>query len=344
MPTTAIEKGTSALAESEAFFAFAGPFLERLDGHFGDMRDEFEPELRPLVDYALSHSGKRLRPLALFLTGAAADGSVSETLVRAAAVVELVHLATLVHDDILDGADLRHKHPTVSRRYGVSAAVLLGDALFAQSLQLASRFPTTEVCRIVSEATRKVCAGEIEQSLDAPGSLAFDRERYFRIIERKTAVLFEASCRLGALLGSPGPELAAAAGDFGRHLGLAYQIYDDLVDAIGTEETIGKTLGTDFESGKGTLPYLLLLEELPDSERAALARHLRADGIQGGAEAGRLIREKGVVDRVAAVFNDQMDRARDAAGRFDADNGGDRLREMARFVEQRFRLLLEEAP
>jgi geranylgeranyl pyrophosphate synthase len=166
MAPTATAHRERGVDPAEPFFSAAAPFLDRLALFFEEQKEEFEPELSGLVDYALSHSGKRLRPIALFLTGSGPDGEFTEEMVRAAAVVELVHLATLVHDDILDGADVRHEHETVSRRHGVSAAVLLGDALFAQSLQLASRFPTTEVCRQVSEATRKICAGEIEQTLD----------------------------------------------------------------------------------------------------------------------------------------------------------------------------------
>ncbi len=341
MPLTVPEKEVPPAA-AEVFFAVGGPFLDRLDEFFDDLKNEFEPELRELVDYALSHSGKRLRPLALFLTGARADGSFDESLVRAAAVVELVHLATLVHDDILDEADLRHDQPTVSRRFGVAPAVLLGDALFAQSLQLASRFPTTEICRLVSEATRKICAGEIEQSLDPRGTHN-DLERYFRIIERKTAVLFDASCRLGALLGEPGPKLAEAAGEFGRHLGLAYQIYDDLVDVIGREEAIGKTLGTDFASGKGTLPFLLLKEELQGNERAVLQKRLEGDGDHGWAEIQRLIIEKKVVSRVAEAFANEMDQAKRAASFFKPEAGGARMRDLVGFVEDRFEKLLSES-
>ncbi len=341
MPSTATENEPPLIAETEAFFSTAGPFLSRLEVFLRDIRNDFEMELQDLVDYALAHGGKRLRPLALFLTGAGRNGSFDESLVRAAAVVELVHLATLVHDDILDGADLRHDHPTVSQNFGTSAAVLLGDALFAQSLQLASRFPTTEVCRVVSEATRKVCAGEIEQSLDPRGS-GNDFARYFRIIERKTAVLFAASCRLGALLGAPGPDLGDSAAEFGRHLGIAYQIYDDLVDVIGREERIGKTLGTDLASGKGTLPFLLLFEGLNGSARADLEDRLRETGLNGNADVGRMMDDYGVVPRVADIFNVQTNKAREASAHFPDECGGERLRDLVSFVELRFEGLVGE--
>jgi octaprenyl-diphosphate synthase len=288
----------------------------------------------------MEHSGKRLRPISLYLTGASADRKSNQNMVRAAAVDEMVHLATLVHDDILDGADLRHKQETVSRKYGVAAAVLLGDALFAQALQLASGFETTEVCRLVSEATRKICAGEIEQTLDgkAPDD---DIQRYFRIIERKTAVLFEVSCRLGALLGAPGPGMAKIAGEFGSYIGIAYQIYDDLVDVIGSEKTIGKTLGTDFASGKRTLPFLLLFEELETAERQGLLSSFAGDAeAPDGIDIGQLMIEKGIVSRVGEFFAAVIGKAKAAAKILANEHGGEGLYDLASFIEDRFAGLL----
>jgi octaprenyl-diphosphate synthase len=190
-------------------------------------------------------------------------------LVHAAAVVELVHLATLVHDDIMDSADLRRGRGTAMRRYGPEAAVLLGDALFAHALNLAAQFPTPEVCLTVSDSTRKVCTGEIMQTLRRR-TLDVTRADYDRVIELKTAELFRVSCLLGARLAGYPPAFAAAAAEFGRQLGIAYQIYDDLADYFGDETRIGKTLGTDLRSGKLTLPLLLLRERLPPGGRAVL--------------------------------------------------------------------------
>ncbi len=321
------------------FFRAASPFLDRLDLFFRDLQGDFEPELRELVEFALAHSGKRLRPIALYLTANSGGGVITDSLIRAAAVVEMVHLATLVHDDILDEADLRHKQETVARKYGVSAAVLLGDALFAQSLQLASQFETTEVCRLVSEATRKICAGEIEQSLDG-GRLHCDIDRYYRIIERKTAVLFEVSCRLGAFLGQTGPVRSAAAGDFGRHLGIAYQIYDDLADVIGSETSIGKTLGTDFSSGKSTLPLVFLFEASDDRERDRLSECFRNNGSGDWEQVRKAILDQGVVSRVAEAFYAEMEKARAAAARFAGTDGY--LGDLSSFVEGRFGRLVED--
>jgi octaprenyl-diphosphate synthase len=324
---------------AERFFARAAPFLERLDRFLTSQKDEFEVELRDLVEYALEHSGKRLRPIALFLAGADRDGNSNEEMVRAAAVVELVHLATLVHDDILDEAEVRHKKETVSRKFGVSAAVLLGDALFAQALQLASGFRTTEVCRLVSEATRMICAGEIEQTLN--GHFGGDEiERYFRIIGRKTAVLFEVSCRLGALLGDPGAEKASVAGDFGRHIGLAYQIYDDLVDVLGSESIIGKTLGTDVASGKKTLPLVLLAEKLRTGPRDDQSARMDLASHSDFSEVERMIRSDGIVEQVSRFFDSEIKKAQAAAVSLSQKGSGDGLLDLAFFVGDRFSSLV----
>ena len=250
-------------------FARLKPQMRTLDVYLRGEVAAFEPEIREMADYCIDTSGKRIRPALVFLSGWNGSDQPSPELVRVAAVVELVHLATLVHDDIMDGADMRRSRRTAARQYGPEAAVLLGDALFAHALHLASQFPTTEVCHAVSDSTRKVCAGEIVQTLRR-GTTNITREDYFRVIDLKTAELFRISCFLGGKLGGFPEQFVEAASHFGRHLGIAYQIYDDLADFFGQEKSIGKTLGTDLQSGKVTLPLLVLLDRLAAEERAVL--------------------------------------------------------------------------
>src|SRR5690606_26504005 len=158
---------------------------------------------------------------------------------------ETVHLATLVHDDIMDEAEIRRNRATVARKYSNATAVLLGDALFSHAVFLATQFPTNEVCRCVAESTRKVCTGEILQTLQR-GDPELSMETYLRVIDLKTAELFRAACHLGARLAGFDDDYVEASGAFGRHLGIAYQIYDDLTDLFGSQDKIGKTLGTDI--------------------------------------------------------------------------------------------------
>ncbi|MGA0134152.1 MAG: polyprenyl synthetase family protein [Opitutales bacterium] len=237
------------------------PLHAGLEAHFSaleaflkEQESAFEPEVRPMVREALAHPGKRLRPLLAF--GAGAGGPPTMALVRGAAIVELVHLATLVHDDVLDGADRRHGADTPNRTHGAHAAVLFGDALFAHALVLAAEHTTPELCRIVARASREVCSGEVCQTFSR-GDDALSAEAYRRQIQLKTAELFEAACRLGSLLAGRPSEHVESCARFGRHLGIAYQIYDDLADLIQEESKAGKTLGTDVASGKLTLPMIL---------------------------------------------------------------------------------------
>jgi len=257
-------------------FALLTPHMAELDRFLRGQMTSFEPEIRGMADYCIDTSGKRIRPALVFLSGWRGPGAVTPDLVRVAAVVELVHLATLVHDDIMDEADVRRSRRTAAREFGPTAAVLLGDALFAHALHLATQFPTTEICAAVSDSTRKVCAGEIVQTLRR-GSTNVTRADYQRIVDLKTAELFRVSCFLGARLAGFEGGYVEAVSRFGRHLGIAYQIYDDLLDFFGEETRVGKTLGTDLASGKLTLPLLILLERLSADERTTLTAELAGE-------------------------------------------------------------------
>ena len=296
-------------------FRRVGPQMEALDRFVRAQVADFEPEIREMAAHFLDSAGKRLRPALVFVAGWRGDGVVPDPLVRAAGVVEMVHLATLVHDDIMDGAALRRNRPTAAHRYGPDAAVLLGDALFAQALHIASQFPTTEVCLLVSASTRRVCSGEIMQTLHRR-DLAVSRADYDRVIDLKTAELFRVSCELGARLAGYAPDFAAAAAAFGRHLGIAYQMYDDLVDFLGDERSIGKTLGTDLASGKLTLPLMLLLERLSAAERAELVAALQGGRPLPLAASVERMRALGIGDGVAAEVRAEIARARAALAPF----------------------------
>lgn len=276
------------------------PYLSGLTAFLGSQVEVFEDDVRELVNYCLRYQGKRLRPMLLFYSGWGAKQQADrDNLIKAAAVVELVHLATLVHDDILDDATIRHNSDTISARWGAHTAVLLGDAIFAHSLNLAASFPTVDVCREVSRSTRLVCSGEIRQTFER-GNANLSVKEYYRVIDYKTAELFRVSCLLGARLGGYEETFAQAAAQFGRSLGIAYQIFDDVADFLGDEDKIGKTLGTDFASGKYTLPLLLHLAALPQVDALALVEKLNS----GGNDAKALIalvadlRAGGIFERV----------------------------------------------
>lgn len=293
-----------------AVFQRLGPQMAALDRFMREQVAQFEPEIRDMAAYCLETSGKRLRPTLVFIAGWQGEAVVSDPLVRAAGVVEMVHLATLVHDDIMDRAELRRSRSTATREFGPDAAVLIGDALFSQALHVAAQFPTTDVCRMVSESTRKVCSGEIMQTLHRR-DMGVTMADYYRVIDLKTAELFRVSCHLGAKLAGYPEEFVRAANDFGRHLGIAYQIYDDLVDFLGEEKNIGKTLGTDLASGKLTLPLMRLLEKLPAEERVEIVSSMQQGRpLPLGVNVARM-RSLGIGVEVAQAVDEELQRAAD---------------------------------
>ncbi len=244
------------------------PFLRAVTQQLTRQAHEFAPQIGPYADHALNNGGKHLRPTLVALA-AGCFGKPNESHVTAAVIIEMIHLATLVHDDVMDEAEIRRGSPTVAAKWGNEIAVLFGDCLFAQALKLASNYPTTEVCRAVSLATNTVCSGEILQTQQRR-NFAAARKDYFRVIEMKTGELFTLSCDLAAFLSAAQPEQRAALKEFGAAVGTAYQIYDDCVDLFGTEADAGKSLGTDLAKGKLTWPLLLAWERASSTDRAAL--------------------------------------------------------------------------
>lgn len=313
-------------------FQSVAPQLAALDRFMREQAEQFEPEIRDMAAYCLESSGKRLRPTLVFFSGWRADGAIDEALVKAAGVVEMVHLATLVHDDIMDLAELRRSRPTASRKYGPDAAVLLGDALFSQALHVASQFPTPEVCRLVSASTRRVCSGEIMQTLRRR-DINVSLEEYRRMIDLKTAELFRVSCYLGAMLSAQAPGFADAADRFGHHLGIAYQIYDDLVDFLGEEKQIGKTLGTDLATGKLTLPLMLLLERLPTEERSSIVTALREGRSPGLLASQQRMQELGIGSAVMQSIDSELSAALRALEPFAAIAAAPLLRQLVNLLK-----------
>ncbi|HTA95078.1 MAG TPA: polyprenyl synthetase family protein [Verrucomicrobiae bacterium] len=244
------------------------PFLQAVDERLIRQAHEFDPQVVPYAQHALNGSGKHLRPTLVALA-ANSVGKISDAHVTAAVIIEMVHLATLVHDDVMDEAEIRRGKLTLAANWGNEIAVLFGDCLFAQALKLAASFPTPEVCRAVAMATNTVCTGEILQTQHRR-NFPISRREYFRIIEMKTAELFTLSCDLAAFLGGAKPEERAALREFGAAFGTAYQVYDDCVDLFGSEAEAGKSLGTDLAKGKLTWPLLLAWERASASDRAQL--------------------------------------------------------------------------
>lgn len=239
--------------------------LDEVEKRIAQQAAAFDPAVEGYVAYAIGGRGKRLRPL-LALLSAGATGGITSAHIDLAVVVELIHIATLVHDDIMDEAERRRGQPTVNARWGNSLSVLLGDCLFAQALNLATHFEKAEVSRAIAQAAREVCSGEIIQT-QRRYDLHLPIADYRRILEMKTGSLFAAAAHLGAVINDADQTTADSLRRFGMKIGTAYQVYDDCVDIAGNESEIGKTLGTDLRKGKLTLPVLLLLQTAPTLER-----------------------------------------------------------------------------
>jgi octaprenyl-diphosphate synthase len=248
------------------------PFLEAVHTRLAGQVSQFDPALTRYAEYALNGNGKHLRPALVALT-ADALGKPGDAHITVAVIIEMVHLATLVHDDVIDESEIRRSRPTLAANWGNEIAVLFGDCLFAQALKLAASFPTPEICRAVAAATNTVCSGEIMQTQHRR-DFQFSRREYFRVLEMKTAELFALSCELSAYLSGASPAQRAALRRFGLAFGTAYQVYDDCVDLFGSELAAGKSLGTDLAKGKLTLPVLLFWERATAADRARLQAFL----------------------------------------------------------------------
>ncbi len=221
-------------------------------------------ELVGILQHGTQLGGKRLRPALLMLTGAAVGELTNEHIVLGT-VVEMVHTATLIHDDVLDEAETRRHVPTINSRWNEHTSILVGDYLFAQSFRLAATLSSTAACQMVGEAARLVCEGELRQVL-ARDALSISEQDYFAMIRGKTAELCRVSCELGAIYSGGDKATIDAMSRYGDSLGIAFQIADDFLDLWGVDVEVGKTLGTDIGQGKMTLPLIRLRQTLPASE------------------------------------------------------------------------------
>lgn len=246
----------------------------------------------------LAHSdrfrGKRMRPILLLLS-ASACGKVEKAHHVLAAVVEMIHTATLVHDDVLDDADVRRHVATVHTRWNTETSVLFGDYLFTHAFHLAASLENARACRIIGRATNRVCEGELSQ-IRQRGNFHLTEAEYMHIIDGKTAELCAVSCLLGALYAGADDSIVEALEAYGRKLGLAFQIADDVLDISGSEGDAGKSLGSDLELQKLTLPIIRLLASRTESERTELIRLLESPAAADHERIAELCRREGTID------------------------------------------------
>lgn len=294
----------------EAILGPAQSFLGRVSERLEAQVAFFEPEIAEHARYALDNRGKQLRPALVGLC-AGAVGQVKDEHVTIGVLIEMVHLATLVHDDIMDGAQVRRGRPTVGARWGNHLAVLLGDCLFAHAMKVASALSAKDIFSSIASATSAVCTGEILQT-NRRRRWDLDRAEYLRMVEMKTAELFAVAAELGARCGGGSPAMEAALREFALASGTAYQVYDDCLDLFGKESVAGKSLGTDLATGKMTLPMIVLMERASASENAQLMAWLQSWSPEYLPRVQRLLEVHGALSESCSVIEELLQKARKA--------------------------------
>jgi octaprenyl-diphosphate synthase len=333
-------KDASGLAHSVGWNAIVervDPFLRAVADRLESQVKEFEPDIATYAQYALTAQGKQLRPILVALS-ADAFGRREDSHVIVATVIEMVHLATLVHDDVMDEAVIRRNRPTLAAKWGREISVLLGDCLFTQALKIAASFPTPDICRAVAAATRTVCAGEILQT-QRRRNFEVSLAEYFKMLAMKTAELFALSCELGAFLSRAQPAEEAALRQFGLDLGTAYQLYDDCVDLFGQEKVVGKSLGTDLAKGKLTLPVFIVLDHATSAERDEVRGCVNNWKMEYWPRIQELLAKYRALEQSTAVIDRYLAAARRTLAGLPGSDGRDGLSGLTRFLEQQTKTL-----
>jgi octaprenyl-diphosphate synthase len=306
---------------------------------------EFERQARSNVqvidylgDYLRRSGGKRVRPALTILSTYAVGGDGARyNTIRMATVMEFLHTATLVHDDVIDKADMRRKRPTVNALYGNETAVLLGDWLYMSAFETSLAERSLPVLDILTSVTRKMTEGELLQ-LTLLGDAALSEAQYFDVLKRKTAYLFSASCEIGAILGGASEKQQAALRDYGLYLGTAFQLIDDLLDFTSSEEALGKAAGADLLGGKVTLPLIYLRDAEPKS--LEMVQTVLREGKYGSVKQEDLleaITRTGALTQARARADEYAEEARAALDSLPDSEYSDSLRALPTYILDRDR-------
>lgn len=260
--------------------------------------------------YIVEAGGKRMRPL-LVLLSARACGIASDQHIAMAAVIEFIHTATLLHDDVVDMSSLRRGRPTVNAEWNNPSSVLVGDFIYSRSFQILVRIGDMRIMEIIADTTNKIAEGEVLQliSKSNPDSTESD---YMRVIENKTAILFQAAGQCGAILAGAKPEVAAALRQFGRHLGIAFQLIDDVLDYAGDTEALGKNIGDDLAEGKPTLPLVYAMQHADSGSLQLIRRSLVEENVsdQDLHDVIQIVGASGALDYTRDLAAEQAEMAR----------------------------------
>jgi len=284
-------------------------------------------------DYIVGGGGKRLRPLLVVLAARAA-GARDATPILAAALVEFIHTATLLHDDVVDDSARRRGRDTANEAFGNPASVLVGDFLYSRAFQMMAALDSAAVIRVMADATNTIAAGEVMQLMNS-GDPDTTEIRYMEVIYRKTARLFEAGAQIAAIVArAPAPVEVALAG-YGKHLGIAFQLVDDALDYRGDADELGKNVGDDLAEGKPTLPLIHALRHADARESAMIRGAIAQGGTEQQAPILEAVERSGGLDYTAQIAAGEARKAEDALAALPASPYRDALAGLARFTVNR---------
>ncbi|MEJ2761365.1 MAG: octaprenyl diphosphate synthase [Gammaproteobacteria bacterium] len=289
--------------------------------------------INQLSHYIVNSGGKRLRP-ALVLLSAGAFSYPGEQHINLAAVIEFIHTACLLHDDVVDASLLRRGKETANQRWGNEASVLVGDFLYSRAFQMLVEVGSMRIMHIMAETTNTIAEGEVQQLLNRhdPDTT---QERYLQVIFKKTAKLFEAAAQLGAVVSGCGEERVLAMGDYGRHLGIAYQLIDDVLDYSASSDQLGKNIGDDLAEGKPTLPLLYAMAHSSPPQSGLIRHAIETGGLKELAAIQSAIEETGAIAYTAQLARDEADKALAAIAGLPQSDYLEALRALARFAVER---------
>ncbi len=307
--------------------------MREVDAVIGTRLDSAVPLVGEVARYIISAGGKRLRP-ALLLLVAGALGYTGAQRFNLAAVVEFIHTATLLHDDVVDASTLRRGRATANETFGNPASVLVGDFLYSRAFQMMVDGGDMRVMQILSDATNIIAEGEVLQLMNMHDA-SLDEAGYLRVIRSKTAKLFEASARLGAILAGSTSQVEQACADYGQALGTAFQVIDDVLDYDGEAAEMGKNLGDDLREGKATLPLIIAMQRGSDSQRATVERAIREGAVEELQQVVAIVRQTGALDATRQAAAAEAQRAIDAAGCLPPNAYTDGLLQLAAQLLQR---------
>ena len=295
-----------------------------------------DPFIDEIIRYSLHIGGKRLRPTLLFLAGKVV-GNITEQHIQAAAALEFLHTATLIHDDILDGAALRRHVATFNVRWNAQIGVLAGDLLLTKALELITQTGKIRGVQLLTEAGKQTCEGELLQ-ISAAGQFHLSAEEYLRIIAGKTAPLLACGAELGAFYASATPAVEERFRLFGQKLGLAFQMIDDILDLVGEPDTTGKTLRTDLIHRKPTLPFILYLQKATAAEQKEMLAQMHREDFDERSADWVVVRlnESGAMESAHSAALQFVDEAMQVLSEINGDTEAKQaLEEIARFVVER---------